>query len=127
MLLNIYGSNSPYSIERVSLPCFRPHKVRVISIKGVLSEYARSGLYKITCDLIQSEPGNPHRILGFVVMNHKQLVLMFQPTQPLWYKLRYQEIISAEIKIQSVSTDELIIFDEFSLQLEVRESYGGIQ
>ena len=127
MLLNFSGSTSPYSIERVELPPFRPHKLRVLSILGMLREYATPGLYKITCDLIEREPGNQHKILGFVIINRKQIFLEFQPTHSIWYKLRYHDINLADIKFQSVTTDEIIIFEEFSIQLEVRETYGGIQ
>ena len=126
MLLNCYGSNSPYTIERIELPCFRPHKLRVISLIGIVKEYASPGLYRITCDLIEREPGNQHRILGFVIVTHKQLYIEFQPTHSIWYKLRFTEINFADIEFQSVTSDESIIFEEFSFQLEVSEAYGGI-
>ena len=127
MLLNFSGATSPYSIERVELPPFRPHKLRVLSILGMLREYATPGLYKITCDLIEREPGNQHKILGFVIINRKQLFIEFQPTHSIWYKLRYHEISFADVKIQSTKTDEILIFDEFSIQFEVSDSYVGVQ
>ena len=129
MMLNISStSNSPFSIEDVKLPFNKVFNVTLINIVGILkTPVKRSGIYKITTNLIQREDGNIHRILAYVYIGRNSSYINFTPTHLLKYKLRLYDFNSADITLSSESTDEKLLFTEFSCQLEVTETYGRFQ
>ena len=122
MILNIEGKNSPFRFNRLELNQFSRYTIRLIALNAVISSYVPGGIYKISSNLIDRESGNSQRILAYILLDRKQNIITFTPTQKCWYKMRLLDISSADIKIESISSDVKLTFSEFSCQFEVKEN-----
>ena len=122
MILNISGFSAPFKFNRIELKQFRRYKIRLISLHAIFTHKAEAGVYQICTNIIECESGNSDRILAYVRLNRKQTFLDFTPTQILWYKLRLHDFSSSDIKLKSITSDEEIVFSEFSCQLEITEN-----
>ena len=122
MILNISGFSSPFKFNRVELKPFRRYQIRLIDLHAIFTRKAEAGIYQICANIIERENGNSDRVLGYVRLDRKQIVLDYTPTQFLWYKLRLHDFSASDIKLKSITSDEELFFSEFSCQFEIVEN-----
>ena len=122
MILNIHGNSSPYLVNRIQFNQFRTYSIRLVLFRGVISSYVPGGIYKLCSNVIDREVGNSERILTYIRLNRKSHTVDFTPTQSVWYKLRLLDFSSLELNLQSIASDEKIIFSEFCCQFEIQEN-----
>ena len=119
MIINIEGTNSPFTVQRIALDPFCRYSIRLIALHALIASYVPAGIYKVCTNLIDRENGNSERILGYARLDRKSHVIDITPTQSVWYKLRWLDISTADIHLQSITTDEKLVFSEFACQFEI--------
>ena len=126
MILNLLGKHNPLVFDRIQLNPYCSYKIRLISYNAVLSSKPSIGIYKLTTNLTERELGSSSRILAFFVIEDRSKIITFNPKSEIWFKLRLQDFSTAEVKLSSLTSDAELFFEEFSCQLEILETYGGL-
>ena len=119
MILNIEGTNSPFTIQRFFLEPFCGYSIRLIALHALIASSVSAGVYKVCTNMIDREIGNSNRSFCYVRLDRKAHVIDITPTQPVWYKLRWLDTVMADIHLQSITTDEKLVFSQFACQVEI--------
>ena len=119
MIINVSGSFQTAQIDRIQLNQFDDYSIRLVAFHAIFTSKADLGIYKLCTNLIDRENGNSERILAYIRLDKRQAALDFTPTQILWYKLRFKDISSAVVKLQSTVSDQEVLFTDFACQFEV--------
>ena len=122
MIINVFGSNPPYSFNRILLNPQKTFLIRFISIHGILSSGSDSSIYKLCTNLIEREEGNSERVITYLRLEKRENVIDYVPQLSLWYKLRLHDLNSAEFNLESILSNKKLSFKEFSCQFEINEN-----
>lgn len=128
MIINYSGVPAQNIIEfrNVTLP-YGNYSFSLINFQGFLISPPKfTDLYEITSNLISREDGNPHRIIGYIMLEGQSPVLTYQPTHKLAYKLQHLDLFSSELIFRGIVSDTILKFSHVAVQLEVKDTYGRL-
>ena len=128
MIMNISGAINDHTIEtpEIHLP-YGNYSFSLLNFIGNLEHPIKfSEIIEISCNLVQRDEANPHRVIGFFESEDGSLSLKFTPTQKIEYKLRVNEISGLEIKLRGLTSDQIFKFTKVALQIQIEETYARL-
>jgi hypothetical protein len=129
MIIN-HSSCNMWELYKITGITFNQNKdwsFRLLSLVGELSSpLTKAGIYELSTNLIHRDEGNSSGVIGYMYLNHDDSSITFQPTQVPCYKLRFPDLCYSLFNLRSVGSSVYIRFKTIALQIEIKETYGGV-